>query len=1072
MIPMRKMLLAAVILFTAGATTVTSAQPQAAAPATTNRIPWTTSNFRGRPEPPPPFKPVRIYPEIGFDKTTVISSAPGTERFFVAEQDGKIYSLPSDRASNKRDLFLDIAALVEHINKKQNRKLNKGPLYGLTFDPDFAVNRYCYVCYVCGDGAVRGQAPDGTRVSRLTVSKTEPPTVDLDSEELVIAWLQGGHNGGCLKFGPDGYLYISTGDGGEAFPPDGKNSGQDMTTLLAKVLRIDVRKKEAGRNYAIPADNPFVNLEKARAETWCYGLRNPWKMSFDRATGDLWVGDVGWELWELVYRVNKGDNFGWSIVEGSQQVHTERARGPTPIVPPTMEIPHTEGASITGGFVYRGKKFPELVGHYVFGDWETRRIWSAKVERDKPEERKLGERRELIDPTVRIVDFAEDNAGELYLLDHESGAIFALERNVVTADAHKFPRKLSETGLFKDVAKHEPAPGVLPFSINSEQFSDGATAERFVAVPGTGSILLHHKAKPIPRSQFSRSVDWPTDSVLVKTLSLLCSNGKETESRRVETQTLHFDGVDWQAYTYEWNEEQTDAVLVDKTGKSRTYQVFDSESPEDRRTQTWRFASRNECLRCHNPWSEYSLAFTISQLKNQLPLDYDGPRAKDQVDLFRRIGLFRDVVDEFDPYAKVDETALATPVELDRADSTDINLRARSYLHVNCGHCHRFNGGGSSYIYLQHNLPLEKTKLVGIRPTQGSFGIPNAQIVAPGEPHRSALYFRLMKTGPGHMPHLGAKLVDERGAKLIHDWIAQMPRDADAAAKIERLAKLDEATSLESERTERRRNEWQIARRLARQNQRELPNAEELAEGAKQVASQEKSAVARRARERATLAEELLAAPAKSLLLVEAIYKERVSPSIRTQVIELALRPSVDPAIRDLFEGFVPEERRTQRLGETIVAAELLKVKGDLARGKALFHESTTVQCRNCHRIAGKGVEIGPDLDSIGKKYDRAKLLESILQPSLLIEPKYSVSLVETKSGQVHTGVVVSRDAQAITLKDAQNKTHKIPTDDIDSIFPQAKSLMPDHQLRDFTAEQAADLLEYLSTLKAEPKTK
>lgn len=1049
------------------------------------RIEWKTSNFRGRPEPPPPFKPVRIYPEVGFDKTTVISSAPGTERFFVGEQDGKIWSLPADRASNKRDLFLDVADLVAYLNKARGMKLSKGPLYGLTFDPDFAKNRYCYVCYVCGDGNVRGPAPDGTRVSRLKVTAADPPTVDLESEELVISWLQGGHNGGCLKFGPDGYLYISTGDGGEAFPPDGKNSGQDMTTLLAKVLRIDVRKKENGKNYAVPSDNPFVKLENARPETWCYGLRNPWKMSFDRATGDLWVGDVGWELWELVYRVNKGDNFGWSIVEGSQQVHTERQRGPTPIVPPTMEIPHTEGASITGGFVYRGQKFPELVGHYVFGDWETRRIWSAKVEDDSSKGKKLGERRELIDPTVRIVDFAEDAAGELYLLDHESGAIFGLERNVVSADAPKFPRKLSETGLFRDVAKHEPAPGVIPFSINVEQFSDGATAERFVAVPGKESIKLHAKAKAIPRSQFSRAVDWPTDSVLVKTFSLLMDDSRRGKVlRRVETQTLHYDGLDWQAYTYEWNDEQTDAVLVERNGKSRVFKKVYGERGENQlRTQTWRFASRNECLRCHNPWSEYSLAFNIPQLKRDHRY-YDNTqrdmwgnstevaRAKDQVEVFRRIGLFKDVVDPLDPFAKVDETPLVSRWGSTFKGWESIDQAARSYMHVNCGHCHRFNGGGSAYIYVQFNLPLEKTKLVGVRPVQGSFGIPNAQIVAPGEPHRSALYFRMAKTGPGHMPHLGAKLVDEQGLRLIHNWIAGMPRNADDAAKVERLIALDEAKTLAEETTQRARNQWQHARTLARRSQRESPNDEELEEGRKAIEAQEKGGPARRERERLKLAEEILASPARSLLMFQAIRDDRVTPSIRKQFIELAIRPTVDAAIRDLFEGFVPEEQRTQRLGESIDVAALLKVKGNVEAGRKLFHESTVVQCRNCHRVAKKGVEIGPDLDAIGKKYDRAKLLESILQPSLLIEPKYAVSLVETKSGQAITGVVIERTDKQITLQDAQNKRHKLATDEIDGIYPQAKSLMPDHQLRDFTAEQAADLLEYLSTLVGPPAGK
>ena len=261
-----------------------------------------------------------------------------------------------------------------------------------------------------------------------------------------------------MKFGHDGYLYVSTGDAGSAFPPDGLNSGQDVTNLMSAILRIDVDHPQGERAYTIPSDNPFVSLEKARGEIWAYGLRNPWKMSFDRKRGDLWVGDVGWELWEMVYKVERGGNYGWSLVEGPQPVHAERRRGPTPILPPTVEIPHTEGASITGGFVYRGKKFPDLYGSYIFGDWETRRVWGVAVDGEK-----LGERREIVEPTVRLSAFGEDNQGELYLVDYDDGTIHMLAPNNVKTNPEKFPRKLSETGLFSSVERHEPAPGVLSF---------------------------------------------------------------------------------------------------------------------------------------------------------------------------------------------------------------------------------------------------------------------------------------------------------------------------------------------------------------------------------------------------------------------------------------------------------------------------------------------------------------------------------------------------------------------------------------------------------------------------------
>jgi glucose/arabinose dehydrogenase len=334
------------------------------------RVPWSSSKFRGSPDPPLLYRAERVFPQIHFKEPTVLTNAPGTDRLFVAEQSGKIFSISNDPKASAADLLLDAAALVDRVAQNDKHGLAFEAVYGLTFHPKFVENRFCYVCYVVRYSDQKlGQYPGGTRVSRFNVSRTDPPRCEPDSEKLIINWLQGGHNGGCLKFGPEGYLYISSGDGGPAFPPDPLKTGQDVNNVLSAVMRIDVDHEAEGRPYAIPADNPFVSLPGARGEVWAYGFRNPWKMSFDRKTGELWLGDVGWELWEMVDRVRKADNFGWSLYEGPQPVHTERPRGPTPIVPPTVAIPHTDGASVTGGFVYRGKKFPNLVGTYVFGDW-------------------------------------------------------------------------------------------------------------------------------------------------------------------------------------------------------------------------------------------------------------------------------------------------------------------------------------------------------------------------------------------------------------------------------------------------------------------------------------------------------------------------------------------------------------------------------------------------------------------------------------------------------------------------------------------------------------------------------
>jgi uncharacterized repeat protein (TIGR03806 family) len=972
-------------------------------PGLDQRVAWTTSNFRGRPEPPPPFRAERVFTKLHFERPTVLTNAPGTDRLFVAEQGGKVFSIPNDPDCSSADLLLDVNELVARFNEiaADEDKLNLVAVYGLTFHPQFAKNRLCYVCYVASyrDGS-RGQHPDGTRVVSLRVADAEPPRCEKESERLVISWLQGGHNGGCLKFGADGCLYISTGDGGFAFPPDGRDSGQDVSNLLSSILRIDVDHASDERSYTIPEGNPFASLPDTRGEIWAYGLRNPWKMSFDRGTGELWAGDVGWELWELVYRVRAGDNYGWSLVEGRQPVHTQRRRGPTPIVAPTIEIPHTEGASITGGFVYRGTKFPELDGTYIFGDWETRRIWGVNVEGEQ-----LGPRRELVEPTVRIVGFSEDNAGELYLLDYDEGTLHALARSEVQQVQQPFPRKLSESGLFASVAEHQVSDGVLRFSINAQQWSDGAVAERFIAIPGTGSIKLHSKSEEVVGSMFKRQMDFPKDAVLLKTLSLdLASEDLETRTR-IETQVLHFDGRDWRAYTYEWNAEQTDADLVEAAGRTRAFTVFDAKAPDGKRTQAWRFASRMECIRCHNPWSEYTLAFNLPQLNRDH--DYGDLRAS-QLATYRHIGLLEGAGD-------VAAARLHDPFD----DQVDLNERTRSYLHANCAHCHRFNGGGASYINLQFDLPLKDTGAIDVRPTQGTFGIRDAKIVAPGDPYRSTLYYRLAKVGPGHMPRLGSATVDPRGLELIHEWIREMPAHHQEIEMIERIAELGE-----------------LARKADDKGTKETTK----------------------------LIAEMLSTPARAIMLARALHEQRWPDTVTARVVDAAVESEV--AIRDLFEPFMREDQKTKRLGETIMPEQILQLSGSIDRGRELFHTAKTIQCRNCHRILGKGTELGPDLSKIGVKNDRAKLLESLLEPSKNIDPKFVTWLVESRAGKVYTGILLERDDQQVRLKDAKGKEHVLPTSEIEEIFRQRKSLMPDLLLRDMTAEQVADLLAYLVSLK------
>jgi putative heme-binding domain-containing protein len=959
------------------------------------RTPWTTSRVTGSPEPPPPYKPERAFPKLTFKNPLLMARAGG--RFFVGEHAGKIFSFPDDQNAAKADLFLD---LTTQIRWDKSKVKGIDAVYGLAFHPNFAKNRYCYVCYVFTSVKEGEQLPDGSRVSRFTVTDTDPPRVDPKSEKVLLTWLAGGHNGGDLHFGPDGFLYISTGDGTSPNPPDALDTGQDLSDLLSSILRIDVDREEKGKPYAVPPDNPFLKTPNARPEVWAYGFRNPWRMSFDRATGDLWVGDVGWELWEMVYRVKRAGNYGWAVMEGPQPVKPEGKRGPTPILPPDLQFPHTEAASITGGYVYRGKRLPELAGAYICGDWVTRKLWATKFEGGK-----IAWHKEIAQTPHRVVAFGEAGDGELYYLDYDdAGKIFRMVPNPAAREKQPdFPKKLSETGLFTSVKEHTQARGVVPFSVNAEQWADHATAERLLGLPGRGTAKMFDNPVPIPGGFFSGAVFFPKDGVLARTISLEMERGKPASRRRLETQLLHFDGASWRGYSYAWNDQQTDATLVPAAGADRSLTVVDPNAPGGKRRQTWHFPSRAECLTCHNPWAGHTLAFTLPQLDRSH--SYDGA-SHNQIQALEHAGLIALL---HAPEGSAGRFAMPRRLTNPHDGSANLDARARSYLHVNCAHCHRFGAGGSVDMELVYDTPLERTKALETRPVQGTFAMPGAQILAPGDPYRSTLFYRMAKLGPGRMPHIGSEVVDEAGLRLVRDWIRQLPGRKDERLLLQRLGG--------------------------------------------------------RAGERAEAINRLLSSTSSALMLAEAIGEGRVPKAAREQVLAAA-RKLPDATVRDLFERFLPDEQRAKRLGSVIRPEQLLALKGDAARGRELFFKSAGLQCVNCHRVQGTGSTLGPDLSQIGKKATRAQILESLLEPSKSIEPQWVTYLLETTDGKVHTGLLKSKTDAEVVLAVVGDKEVRVPAAKVERLAPQAKSLMPELLLRDLTASQAADLLEFLASLK------
>ncbi len=962
---------------------VATVQSVAAEPAVPKRAPWTTSRITGSPEKPLPYITERSFPNLKFKDCLDLTSAPGSDRLFVVEQAGKIFSFKNQPDVMSADLMIDIAKEIPGV----------GAVYALTFHPKFEQNRFCYVCYIKGN-----ELPDGSHIARFKVSDSDPPTIDPKSEATIITWLGGGHNGCSLKFGLDGCLYISTGDGTGPNPPDAKRSGQDVTNLLSAILRIDVDHVEGGKNYRIPADNPFVDLKGARGEIWAYGFRNPWRISIDKKTGDLWAGDVGWELWELLDRVERGGNYGWSVMEGRQPTNTEWPRGPTPILPPTIEHPHSESSSITDGLTYYGSRLKELYGHHIYGDYDTGKMWGFRYENGK-----VVDHRELADTTHRIVGFGEDNAGEFYLLDHTAGTIHRLIPNPQEDKSATFPRKLSETGLFSSVKELTPVAGVVPYSINAEPWADYAVAERMVAVPGELSIKAEGAAWTYPK-----------DSVLVKTHSLELESGNPLTSRRIETQILHFDGIEWMPYTYQWNDEQSDALLVAAAGTEQAFDIADSTLRGGKRKQTWRFAGRAECQRCHNKWSGPAIAFNTPQLNK--PHDYGGSLVS-QIDALAEMKLFEKPV-VIDPKLP----KLASPYDA----SANQEDRARAYLHTNCAHCHRLHAGSAVLSKMPFDLPLDKTDMIGVRPTQGTFGIHAAQVIAPGDPFRSVLLYRMTKLGGGRMPHIGSTEVDAKGIDLIYKWIKELPPES-ASDKTGNAA-------------------------AAKLRGGELKDIAELL-------------TERQATKQAELVNRLLSSTSGALILQRAIDRSEFKNEATALAIEKASQHS-DVTIRDLFERYLPPEKRVKRLGSVIRPEQILLLKGDEARGKKVFFETASVSCKNCHRIQKEGKVIGPELTAIGKKLSRAQLLESMLEPSKLIDPKYVTYLAETDDGRLLTGLLIKKDDSEVLLKDAQDKEVRIPTKEVERLVPQQQSLMPDLLLRDMTADQVADLLAYLSSLK------
>jgi glucose/arabinose dehydrogenase len=712
-------------------------------PAIAKPAGWKNECLLGSPNGPAKYQPERVWPQFKTDSVVTIELSPDKQwMWFVSQtpyREGatRLGRFRADGEGREIDEFFASDEVI----------------YSIAFHPRFAENGFVFL----GANGPLSKKPRSSQVIRYTARDGRP---DPASRTVILEWPSDGHNGAALAFANDGILFVSSGDGtGDS---DVDHAGQNTRTLCAKILRIDVDHPDPGRRYAIPTDNPFVKDAAFAPETWAYGLRNPWRMSFDRVTGQLWEGENGQDQWEFARLVQRGANYGWSRNEGGHVFRANEPLGPQPITPPTIEHPHSEFRSLTGGFVYHGKALPELEGAYVYGDWGTGRLWAAKHDGTG-----LEWQRELCDTPFAISQLTPDANGEILLVDYgtgQGGAIYRLAAASppVSIAASTFPRKLSETGLFTDTRSLTPAAGVLAYDVSLPGWHDGAVSLRHIALPDGGGL----------EARAAKSWQAPDETVLAQTLVL---NG-----HRVETRMLVKLQNDWAGYSYVWDEAQTDATLAEKEGVDL----------ELRNSQPWRVPSRAECMMCHSRQANFALTLHDAQLN-----------VGDQLIRWERMGMLTAVEPAFtrerqqaqkikrvagpEPQQRNASTSALLPSNPEHLakfvpandEGAPLEARARSYLGANCAHCHTMYGGGNSAMDFDWFFATKDIEAIDRLPQHGTFDLPDARVIAPGAPGRSVVIPRVARRGAGQMPPVGTRIADPDGVRVLAEWITSLPAD-------------------------------------------------------------------------------------------------------------------------------------------------------------------------------------------------------------------------------------------------------------------------------------------------------
>jgi glucose/arabinose dehydrogenase/mono/diheme cytochrome c family protein len=724
---------------------------------------------------------VDAFPGLSFEDALCIRHIPGeTQRLFIGERRGVISYVPDIHAATpERKVLIDLSAQVAFDNTNEGEL----GLLGFAFHPDFAGNGHFFVFYTAPG------APYFDRVSRFTIARDgnnapilSNPSASPASEQVLINQVDEvfNHNAGDLHFGPDGYLYIAMGDEGDQM--NGRLNAQRIDKdLFSAILRIDVDRLPGGSEpnphpaiptdagvarFKIPAGNPFTaaagwdgryngsaipDLGKVRTEMYATGLRSPWRMSFDPENGELWIGDVGQDAYEEVHVVSSpGRNLGWAFREGFQPTPGI----PTPQIPvppagfsPTDPVwgyahpggaspPNFTGQSVTGGVVYRGTRLPALSGAYLFADFVSGNIWALRRQAGGPQVERIAGDAGIaafgIDPSngdVLLADYAENKIKRLTVADVSGG---------------DFPAKLSDTGIFADLATLGPNPGVEAYQPNVPFWSDHAIKTRWFALPDT-----------IARIGYAQddNFSFPVGMVWVKHFDLELTRGDSATRKRIETRVLVRNPGGSYGVSYKWNEAGTEAYLVPEAGESFPLTVQVSGVPT---RQIYEIPSRANCLQCHTPVAGHALSFNARQLHRDGLL---AGRSGNQLDTLRLAGYLGGPAPDLAAFAPF--TGAVSSLE----------FRVRSYLAVNCVSCHQPGGSAPSTWDARPELTLEESGLIG-GPAARPGSDPANRLVVPGDPGRSILLSRIQASnGFTRMPPIGSHVLDAESIEAVAAWI-------------------------------------------------------------------------------------------------------------------------------------------------------------------------------------------------------------------------------------------------------------------------------------------------------------